>query len=61
MPPRNHPNDDRSSFQRKQDEATDELNDFITSPKGIALVVIFIGGGAVAIGVAVVRAIINMF
>lgn len=61
MPPRNHPNDDRTSFQRKQDEASDELQDFITSPKGVVLVAVFIVGGAVAVGIAVVRAIIGLF
>lgn len=61
MPPRNHPNDDRTSFQRKQDEASDELQDFITSPKGVVFVAIFIVGGAVAVGVAIIKAIIGLF
>lgn len=61
MSPRNHPNDDRSSFERKRDDATDELNDFITSPKGLVIVGVFIAGGAIAIIVNVVRAVIDLF
>lgn len=45
-------NDERDDFQKKVDSTSDDLFDFITTPKGIALIGLFLLGGVVGLVLA---------